>query len=61
EKQAARHVYEYRLTNNEAPWLILLTPCETVEQATESLKDRYGAERVIAVRRKQITKMETEK
>lgn len=50
EAKNALRVYEYRLTDNPDNWLILLAPgCDLLE-AERVLKNRFGPDRVVAVR-----------
>ena len=55
EARQAMRVFEYRLTDNgpNGPWLILLAPGCDLLQAKQSLQDRFGADRLLAVREHQ--------
>jgi hypothetical protein len=52
QARAALRVYEYRLKDygDKGPWLILLAPDCGLAEVEQSLKNRFGAERVLAVR-----------
>lgn len=54
---AAMMVYEYRLSDNgrNGPWLTLLAPNCSLREARRTLKDRFGAGRVLAVRPHKIS------
>lgn len=57
QAKAALRVYEYRLTDNgpDGPWLILLAPGCDLAEAERSLKNRFGAGRVLTVRERNRT------
>ena len=50
--RAALRVYEYRLSDygDKGPWLILLAPGCDLAEAERSLRNRFGVDRVLAVR-----------
>ncbi len=50
--RAALRVYEYRLSDygDNGPWLILLAPGCDLAEAERSLRNRFGADRVLAVK-----------
>ena len=52
QARAALRVFEYRLSDNgpNGPWLILLAPDCDLAQAERSLRNRFGADRVLSVR-----------
>lgn len=50
EAKNALRVYEYRLSDNPDTWLILLAPGCDLAEAERALKNRFGADRVVAVR-----------
>lgn len=52
EARAALRVYEYRLSDygDNGPWLIFLAPGCDLAEAEKSLKNRFGANRVLTVR-----------
>lgn len=52
QARAALRVYEYRLSDNgpNGSWMILLAPGCNLSQAERTLRDRFGAGRVLAVR-----------
>lgn len=52
QAKVEQRLYEYRLTDNgpDGPWLILLAPGCDLPEAERSLKNRFGAYRVLAVR-----------
>lgn len=52
EARKALRVYEYRLSDygNNGPWLIFLAPGSNLAEAERSLKNRFGAGRVLEVR-----------
>lgn len=51
ETKAGLKVFEYRLTDDPGQWLFLLADCSLAE-ARRSLRDRFGAARVLAVRKR---------
>ena len=52
EARKALRVYEYRLSDygDKGPWLILLAPGCDLAEAERSLRNRFGVDRVLAVR-----------
>ncbi len=51
EAQAARRVFEYRLADGPGQWLVVLAkPGDGLAEITESLRGRFGTERVLEVR-----------
>lgn len=51
ERQAAQRIYEYQLAERPGRWLVMLARFGDELAAVErSLKDRFGADRVLAVR-----------
>jgi hypothetical protein len=51
EAQAARRVFEYRLADDPGQWLVALAkPGDGLAEITESLRGRFGTERVLGVR-----------
>ena len=50
EARAAMRVYEYRLTDNPDIWQIMIAPGSDPLEAERSLRNRFGANRVLAVR-----------
>ena len=57
QARSALRVYEYRLSDNgpDGPWLILLAPGCDLAEAERSLRNRFGADRVLAVRERMAT------
>ena len=49
EAPHALRVFQYRLTDNPAAWLVLIAPGCDLDEATESLQARFG-KRLIEVR-----------
>lgn len=52
ELKTGLQVYEYKLSDNQGSWLILLAPNCSLKSAKQSLRDRFGAERLLVVRRR---------
>jgi len=55
QARAAMRVYRYRLDYNPGQWLIIIAPGCDLNEATRCCRNRFGAERVVEVRRRGYT------
>ncbi|MHB8255865.1 MAG: hypothetical protein ACYDHY_01075 [Acidiferrobacterales bacterium] len=50
ETRGAMRVYEYRLAESPAQWLVVLAPDRDLAVVTQSLQERFGTKQVVEVR-----------
>jgi len=54
QARAAMRVYHYRLTNKPGVWLTMISPGCDMEMARRAIEDRFGSERVLEVKLREV-------